>query len=131
MHITAIYASLLALLVLVLTARVAARRRATRIGIGDGGDHELLKRIRVHANALEYVPLALILLLLAELGQTRAVFLHAFGASLVVGRILHALGLSKTSGVSFGRMAGTALTLLVIFGLAILLLWQAFVRGAY
>ena len=67
MQITGIYAALGALLLVFLAARVMRRRTQARIGIGDGGDHELLKRIRVHANAVEYLPISLILLLLVEL----------------------------------------------------------------
>ena len=62
MHITGIYAALAVLLVLFLGARISMRRRAASVGIGDGGDTNLLRRIRAHANALENLPLALLLL---------------------------------------------------------------------
>ena len=62
MHITGLYVALGALLVLILSARVSARRMSQRIGLGDGDDRELRKRIRVQANAIEYLPLALLLL---------------------------------------------------------------------
>ncbi len=66
MPITAFYAALLAVLFLVLSFRVIGVRRGQRVEIGDGGDKELLRRMRVHANFAEYVPLALVLLALAE-----------------------------------------------------------------
>ena len=53
--ITALYAGLLGLLILVLAFRVVAVRRATEIGLGDGGNALLLSRIRIHGNAAEYV----------------------------------------------------------------------------
>lgn len=123
-RITGLYAALGALLVVILTIRVVWYRRAKRIGIGDGGDHQLAKRIRAHANAIEYLPLGLLLLLLLELGRERSLVLYGFGSALIVGRVLHALGLSSTSGISWGRTLGTVLTLLAIVGMALLLLWR-------
>lgn len=127
MRITGIYAALAALLVLALAVRVMLRRMSARIGIGDGGDHELHKRIRAHANAIEYLPLGLILLLLVELNQTLPALVHAFGIALIVGRVLHAAGLSRSSATSAGRMLGIAATVLTIAAMAVLLLWQSFV----
>lgn len=131
MHITGIYAALATLLMLVLVWRVVDRRRVQRVGIGAGGDAELAQRIRVHGNAVEYVPLALLLLLLLELNQTQPVLLHVFGIVLILSRIAHALGLSRSAGTSIGRFAGTLGTWLVMLVMALLLLWQFAVRALY
>jgi uncharacterized protein len=128
MHITGIYAAIAALLVIVLSFRVIFRRKSTKTGIGDGGDHELSKRIRVHGNALEYLPLGLILLLLVEWNQTLPMLVHVFGIALIVGRVLHAFGLSRTSGPSPGRVIGMIVTLSTMLCMAALLLWQALLR---
>lgn len=127
MHITGIYAALGALLVIVLTFRVIRRRLSSRTGIGDGGNHDMARCIRVHANAVEYLPLALILLFLVEWNQTQPMLVHAFGIALIIGRILHAIGLSMSAGSSPARLIGMLLTLLSILSMALLLLWQAFV----
>lgn len=127
MHITGIYAALGALLVIVLTFRVIRRRLSSRTGIGDGGDHELARCIRVHANAVEYLPLALILLFLLEWNQTLPLLVHGFGIALIIGRLLHAIGLSKSAGSSPARLSGMLLTLLTMLAMAVLLLWQALV----
>lgn len=124
MHITGIYAALATLLVLVLALRVSAIRHGKRVGIGDGGDPDLLRRVRAHANALENLPLALILLLLLELNRTAPPWLHGFGCALLLGRVLHAFGMSLQSGASFGRFVGTLLTWLAMFAMAVLLFWQ-------
>ncbi|HET7557257.1 MAG TPA: MAPEG family protein [Rhodanobacteraceae bacterium] len=124
MHITGLYAALGALLIFVLALRVMQLRHRHRVGLGTGGDESLARAIRAHANAIEYLPIALLLLLILELDQTRAWILHVFGIVLIVGRILHAIGLSSHAGTSFGRFVGTALTMLVIFVMAVLLLWQ-------
>src|SRR6185369_9341007 len=112
--ITAFYAGLLGLLVLVLAFRVVAVRRATAIGLGDGGNALLLSRIRIHGNFAEYVPLALLLMLLLEVNGGSPRVLHALGVALVVGRLAHAQGLSQSGGVSAGRLVGNVLTWTVI-----------------
>ena len=67
MPITALYAGLLAPLFLLLSVRVIRQRRGAKVAVrGDGGDAMLLRRMRVHANFAEYVPLALLLMALAE-----------------------------------------------------------------
>lgn len=122
MLITGFYAALLALLALILAGRVVRRRGQIRIGVGDGGDADLMLRQRVHGNLLEYVPLALLLLLLVELAQAPAWTVHLFGATLLLGRLLHAWGLAHSAGTSFGRFVGTALTWLVMLAMIGLLL---------
>jgi uncharacterized protein len=130
MHITGIYAAIAALMVIVLSFRVIFRRQLMKTGIGDGGDHELSKRIRVHANAIEYLPLGLILLMLVEWNQTLPMLVHGFGIALILGRLMHAFGLSKTSGPSPGRVVGMIVTLMTLLGMAGLLLWQTLVQSA-
>ena len=66
MIITSIYASLLAALFFVLSARVILLRRVVRVGLNDGGNDYLRRRIRVHGNFAEYVPFILLLILFAE-----------------------------------------------------------------
>jgi uncharacterized membrane protein YecN with MAPEG domain len=129
MRITGIYAAAAVILILVLTVRVILRRREKLIGINDGDDHELRKRIRAHANAVEYLPIGLILLLIIELNQTQVMLVHLFGTTLLAGRVLHAIGISKTSKQSFGRAAGMMLTLLALLSMAVFLFWQ-FVTAA-
>ena len=124
MHITGIYVALAALLVLVLSARVSQARRGLHISLGDGDDKELKKRIRAQANAVEYLPLALLLLLSLEWNQTQPLILHACGIVLIVARVLHAVGLSTSGGASPGRLIGTALTWTIMLVMALLLLWQ-------
>jgi uncharacterized membrane protein YecN with MAPEG domain len=97
-------------------------RNTRRVGLGSGGDADLGRAIRVHANAVEYLPIALLLLVLLAIEQTRPGLLHLFGIVLIVGRILHAVGLSSASGRSFGRMVGIGLTGLVMLAMAILLI---------
>lgn len=125
MPITAFYASLLAFLFVLLSARVIAQRREARVEIGVGESRELLRRSRVHANFAEYVPIALLLLAFAESLKAPSVVLHALGAALLAGRLAHAYALSQTPHVLRLRVIGMWLTLTAIglsaflcFGLA-------------
>lgn len=128
MRITGLYVALGLLLVLILAIRVVLRRLSAHIGFGDGNDEELRKRIRAHGNAIEYLPIGLIALLLLDLDGTSPVVLHACGIALLVARVAHALGLSRTSGTSPERSFGIALTFLTLLAMAALLLLQQFAR---
>jgi len=128
MRITGLYVALGVLLVLVLAVRVVMRRWKARIGIGHGNDKELRKRIRAHGNAVEYLPIGLLALLLLDLDGTTPVLLHACGIALIVARIAHAIGLSRTGGTSPERFFGITLTFLTLLAMAVLLLLQQFAR---
>ncbi|WP_242108516.1 TMEM43 family protein [Luteimonas aquatica] len=127
-RITLLFAALHALLLVALAGSVSAYRLRNRIGIGDGGDARLARRIRVHANFAEYVPTALLLLLLLEVSGLPAPWLWAFGATLLLGRLLHAIGLGRSAGKTFGRFCGIGLTWLALAAMACAGLWLA-LRG--
>jgi hypothetical protein len=118
-EITAIYAGLLAFLYLALSYRVATRRMRFQVGLGTGQNTELERAIRIHGNFAEYVPFALLLLGLFEAGGGPAWAVHAGGAGLLVARVLHAVGLTGSSGRSPGRFAGVVTTWLIMLALAI------------
>jgi len=118
-RITLLFASLHALLMLLLLARISRHRHGHRIGLGDGGDAELGRKIRVHGNFVEHVPFALLLLALLELSGLPVLWLWIFGGALLIGRVMHAMGLSRTGGYSIGRFWGTALTWLVLLAMAL------------
>lgn len=117
--ITLFYAALCTLLVLFLAGRVMAYRVKFKVGLGDGGHGELNRRVRAHANAVEYLPLALLLLGGMELNGYPDAAIHGFGATLLVSRLLHAWGLSRSAGSSPGRFLGTLLTLLLMVAMAL------------
>lgn len=120
MTTTMITAGLLGLLLLFLGGYVIAGRVQFKIGLGDGGNEAMRRRIRAQANFIEYVPMALILMALMENGSVGPVWLLvAMGATLVVARLWHAQGLYSSSGTSVGRFAGTNLTAAVIFVAAV------------
>ena len=108
--ITALYAGALASLAIALAVNAARVRGKYGVGLGDGGKPELLQAIRMHGNFAENAPLGLVVLLVLELTATAAWTIHALGGALVIGRVLHAWGLSRSADRSFGRAAGTVLT---------------------
>jgi hypothetical protein len=119
LSLTGFYASLLGLLYIGLAINIILLRKKFKVGINDGGNKDLAKAIRVHGNFAEYVPIALILLASYELNGASAMMLHVLGAALVVGRVLHVIGLTKTIGLSVQRQVGMLSTFFVILILAI------------
>lgn len=119
LSLTGFYASLLGLLYIGLAINIILLRKKFKVGINDGGNKDLAKAIRVHGNFAEYVPIALILLASYELNGASAMVLHVLGAALVVGRVLHVIGLTKTIGLSVQRQVGMLSTFFVILILAI------------
>lgn len=117
--VTPLYAAVLALLFVGLSCRVIGYRRSTRVSLGDGGDGALLRRQRVHGNFAEYVPFALVLMLLAELQGSGAASLHAIGLALLAGRVLHAIAISREPQIMPFRVAGMVLTFAAVISGAV------------
>ena len=113
-QVTALYAGILGLMLVVYSFQVTRERRRCAIGLGDGGDARLRQASRAQANFTEYVPLTLLLLALYEMNGGFVFYVHVMGAALVIARLLHAWGLSQSEGVTFGRYYGTAVTWLVL-----------------
>jgi uncharacterized protein len=122
--ITALYAGILALIIVALGVNVTMNRVKLAVPLGDGGNPQMLRMIRLHGNACEYVPLALALMLIYEINGGWHTALHIVGIALVVGRLLQTWGMWRTEIPGFGRGAGQTLTWLSIAALAVLNLWR-------
>lgn len=118
--ITALYTGLLGLLILAFALRVVWLRNVHHIGLGTGGNEALGRAVRVHGNAVEYLPIALLLMLCLELDHGMNWLLHVCGIALIAARLLHVWGISHSAGRSFGRVAGVTGTVLVITVLAVI-----------
>ena len=110
---TILYAGILGLMAIGLGATAGIRRGKQRISIGDGGDPELLRRMRRHANFVENVPLALILIGLLEMQGVSNNAIHGLGAALVLGRIMHWVGFGENVSNPV-RGIGAGLSILTI-----------------
>ena len=106
LHITALYAGLLGLLSIVLAVQTGQIRGSTGITLGDGGNDELILAMRRHANFVEFVPIALILIGLLELNGVSGTAVHALGATLVAARACHAYGFRSEHPTSIFRTIG-------------------------
>jgi uncharacterized membrane protein YecN with MAPEG domain len=105
------YAALNALIMLVLSVLVVRARVKTQTPIGDGGKPNMAGALRAHANNAEYVPVALILLWALASPLGRSIWLiHGMGVPLTIGRVLHAMALTRSTGPSTLRVVGMALT---------------------
>jgi len=118
----AVYAALLGLLAALLTVRVIVQRVKLGVTAGDGAKPELAQAIRAHANLAEQAPIALLLLVLAELTGTPSLVVHGLGAALVLARLASAWGLSRSLGPTFARQSGAGLTVVVIVAASLLIL---------
>jgi uncharacterized membrane protein YecN with MAPEG domain len=111
-------AGLLGALFILLSANVVRHRQRARVSLGSGNDKALETAIRAHGNFAEYVPLALILIMLAgDYYGFRTV--AALSVGLLLGRIAHAGGLLL--GIHMGRVVGVILTAAVIAACVVLI----------
>ena len=123
MPITMHYAGALALVFLVLSVRVVQGRTGKgRPSLGDGGDKDMLRRIRGHANFAEYVPLILVMMALLESRGVSALALHGLGGSLLAARIAHGVTFAFLENSPLGRTFGATVTLLVLLVAGVLCL---------
>ena len=126
--VTLVTAGACAILNLWLAFRVGQVRRGKKIFIGDGGDTQLIARMRAQANFVEYAPFILILIGLIEYTQGTSLLLWIAGLAFVLARILHPFGMD---GWMPGRMAGTAITLLLLLILGIYAATLPFTAGPH
>ena len=121
LSIVPFYAALLAGFYIFLSVRVVRIRRQEKVGIGDANNLRLRRAIRAHGNFAEYAPLAVILAAFVEMQQFAAVIVHALCWILIVGRLIHAYGVSQEKEDYRFRVAGMVLTLTSIALSALLL----------
>ena len=121
--ITTIQVSLIALLLFRLSVRVIQLRRANQVSLGDGGHEDLQRAIRGQANCAEYAPIAVLLVLVAELQSSSTmvtIALAVLAAAFLLGRMLHGYAFAFTSGSIRLRVHGMQLTLFSIVLMAVL-----------
>ena len=122
------YAALLALLFVALSIRVIRTRRRERVAIGDGNNPRLRRIIGVHNNFAQYVPLALLLLAFVEMMAAPLLLVHILCLMLLIGRCVHAYGVSQESENFIFRSLGMRLTFATIALAAAYLLVTTLIR---
>lgn len=115
--ITLTIAAAAALLNIWLMMRVGKVRMAEKISVGDGGNENVIRRMRAHSNYVESMPIVLILIAAIEITTGTSIWLWAIAAIYVLGRIAHAFGMDG-GALEKGRFIGTLTTMLSMLGLA-------------
>ena len=76
-----------------------------------GVDEDTLYRaVRGHGNLIEYAPLFLILMLIAELNGLASAYLHSSGTIFTIGRLMHGIVFSFMKPNMILRVGGMILT---------------------
>jgi uncharacterized protein len=122
LNVTPIFVGALALIQVVLTTLVIRRRVRAGVALQDGGDNALLRRIRAHGNFTETVPIALLAMLIVEMGGLASAWLWLGGAALVIARLIHAAGIIGASLA--GRRVGIGFTLVVLIAFGLIAIGQ-------
>lgn len=125
--ITLTFAAACALLNMWLAIRCARFRVKDKILHGDAGNGLLAKRMRAHANFVEYTPIVLILFALVEMAAGASLWLWIGALVYVVARVAHAFGMDADKPTLW-RAGGALLTwgvMLVMAGVALSIAYGA------
>ena len=112
--ITPVFAAVFAVFFVLLSINVIRARRQHKVGIGTGRNKSVERAMRVHANFAEYVPFALLLITLLELNKASNLLLIGLSSLLLVGRLVHAFGVSMENERFTYRVSGMVMTFTVI-----------------
>ena len=105
-----------------LSISVIRHRVSKKVSLGDSGDPDLFRKIRVHGNFTEYTPMAIILLALCEIHRSPLILLVLISALLVIGRYLHAYGTASAKTHSMFRITGMICTFLSMLAASVTLI---------
>lgn len=123
--ITGLYAAIFAFVQAVMVVWIAKTRMKEQVSLGDGDNPVIQTKSRVYGNFVEIVPMALILMALAEFGGAPLWCVHGMGGLMVVSRLSHGYGLLKPPGYGVFRMVGMVLSMGVYLIGAGLCFWLA------
>lgn len=112
MAVVGLYAALNTAILFWLTIATSGLRRRYKVLIGDGGVPHLTRIMRGHANAVETMPMMIILLMIAALLGTPPLVLHLLGATFTIGRAIHAWHFVLETSRPWRRFAGFGLSAL-------------------
>ena len=122
MPVTPFYVAIFGIILFALSIRTIRVRRRLRIAIGHADDDAMERAMRVHANFCEYVPISLLLIYLLEVTLGTSYWIHVLGGTLLLGRLLHAWGVSRPREDFRFRVTGMVLTFTVIISSALRIL---------
>ncbi len=118
--ITPVYAAILGLALAALGIRTIMLARGQADGEGDRLEHQ--KAMQAFNNLTEYAPMAMLLMWFLEQRSESALLIHIFCILFLLGRIVHAVGVSQVNETYAFRIVGMALTFVVIIAVSVRLL---------
>ena len=118
--VTSIIASVLTILFIKLSFAVIGLRRKNKISLGSGGHEDLERAIRAQGNFAEYVPIGIILIACLELNGAPRWLIAIPGMTLIVGRLIHAIGINVPPPNFSKRVLGVMLTFGTLITLVVL-----------
>lgn len=89
-----------------LSIQVTQFRAKTKVLVGDGGNKDMAIAIRLHCNFAEYVPLTLVLFLMAAIAGTPPVLLTVVLLVFTLSRYMHAFMFGDSDKLGQGRLIG-------------------------
>ncbi|RBP50785.1 MAPEG family protein [Arenicella xantha] len=122
MFVTPLFAAVLGLLYVLLAFNVIRFRIRYRVAYGESDNIELIKASRIHANFGENVPFALFLMWMVESMTLSSFEAFWLGSILLIGRVLHVVGMAYPKNLMICRQIGVLATLGVIVKACITLL---------
>ena len=118
--VTSIIAAILTAIFIKLSFLVIGLRRKNKVGLGSGGHEDLERAIRAQANFAEYVPFGVILLACLELNGAPWWLVTIPGLTLIIGRLIHAIGINTPPPDFSKRILGMKFTFMTLMALVAL-----------
>ena len=118
--VTSIITAVLTIIFVKLSFAVIGLRRKNQVGLGSGGHEDLERAIRAQGNFAEYVPFGIILIACLELNGAPWWLVAIPGITLIIGRLMHAVGINVPPPDFSKRVLGMKFTFATLISLALL-----------
>ncbi len=118
--ITSLITSVLTIIFIKLSFAVIGLRRKNKVGLGSGGHEDLERAIRAQGNFAEYVPIGLILIACLESNGAPWWLVALPGIALIIGRLLHVVGINEPPPNFSNRVLGMKFTFYTLIALVLM-----------
>ena len=115
--VTSLIAATLTAIFIKLSFAVIGLRKKNRVGLGSGGHEDLERAIRAQGNFAEYVPFGIILIGCLEINGAPWWLVAVLGVALIIGRLIHAVGINTPPPDFSKRVLGMKLTFATLLAL--------------
>ena len=115
--VTSIIAAVLTAIFIKLSFAVIGLRRKNKVALGSGGHEDLERAIRAQGNFAEYVPFGIILVSCLELNGAPWWLVAIPGITLIIGRLIHAIGINVPPPDFSKRILGMQFTFMTLIAL--------------